>query len=57
MALPQTKAMFKQRINREWGHHIARGLALLRDRLRDYVGADRGATEAEALGDLFGPDA
>jgi hypothetical protein len=59
MDFPRAKAMFKQRINREWGHHIARGWAtLLLDRLRDYVGADGGPpTGAEALGDSLGPDA
>jgi hypothetical protein len=57
---PRAKAMFKQRINREWGHHIARGWAtLLLDRLRDCVGAVGGAPSgaAEAFCDSVGPDA
>ena len=59
MDFPRAKAMFKQRINREWGHHIARGWAtLLLDRLRDYVGTDGGVpTAAEAFNDSLGPDA
>ena len=45
MDLPRAKAMFKQCINREWGHHVARRwAALLLDRLRDYVGAVGGGS-------------
>ena len=40
MTLPRARGMFKRHLNREWGHHIARGWALLLlGPLRDYVGA------------------
>ena len=36
MGFPQALGMFKRLLNREWGHHMARGLL---DRLRDFVGS------------------
>jgi hypothetical protein len=48
---PRARAMFKKRINHEWGHHIARGwAALLLDRLRDYLGGCRGGSVRSCRG-------
>ena len=49
--------MFTRQLNREWGHHIARGWAsLLLDRLRDFVGSPE--IDEYPLPDAhhFGPD-
>ena len=49
--------MFKRHLNREWGHHIARGWALLLlDRLRDYVGAQEYGVHVQPGEHFFGPD-
>ena len=53
----QARAMFKNKINRSWGQHIARGWAsMLLDRLRDYVVHASPCTARPAYSDHFGPD-
>ena len=43
MTHAQAKALYRHQLNRKWGHTIARGWArLILDRLRDYVGSQRG---------------
>ena len=57
MPLSRARGMFKRQLNREWGHHIARGWAtLIHDRLRDYVGVDECDDHAPADEHYFGPD-
>ena len=57
--LPDAAALFKRKLNREWGHHIARGWAsLLLDRPRDYVGNTAfGPAHQKSPESLFGPGA
>ena len=51
MPLPDARALFKRKLNREWGHHTARGWAsLLLDRLRDYVGFEGWSASASSDG-------
>jgi len=53
----QARAMFKNKINRSWGQHIARGWAsMLLDRLRDYVILTSPYTARPAYSDHYGPD-
>ena len=54
----QARAMFKNKLNRSWGQHIARGWAsLLLDRLRDYViPSTSSSTARSAYSDHYGPD-
>ena len=56
MGLPQALGMFKRLLNREWGHHMARGWAsLLIDRLFDFVGSPE-VDYPQPDAHHFGPD-
>ena len=56
MGHPQALGMFKRLLNREWGHHMARGWAsLLLDRLRDFVGSSE-VDYPQPDAHHFGPD-
>jgi hypothetical protein len=57
MPMPQARGMFKKQLNREWGHHIARGWAtLLLDRVRDFVGTSENDDYAQPDAHHFGRD-
>ena len=57
LPLSQAQGMFKRQLNREWGHHMARGWAsLLHDRLRDFVGGQASGGHELAGEHYFGPD-
>ena len=58
MDFSQARAMFKNKLNRSWGQHIARGWAsLLLDRLRDYfIPSTSSGTARSAYSDHYGPD-
>ena len=54
----QARAMFKNKLNRSWGQHIARGWAsMLLSRLRDYViPSTSPCTARPAYSDHYGPN-
>ena len=54
----QARAMFKKKLNRSWGQHIARGWAsMLLNRLRDYViPSTPSCTARPAYSDHYGPN-
>ena len=57
MGFNQALGMFKRLLNREWGHHMARGWAsLLLDRLRDFVGSPEVDDYPQSDAHHFGPD-
>ena len=57
MDFSEACAMFKNKLNRSWGQHIARGWAtMLLDRLRDYVVNSSSALQRPVYADHFGPD-